>query len=213
MIWNWIKGILGIKDDRKFFESIRLSLFGGSLTQEQVDGLTLILKHVTTLPIEHQAYILATAFHETGKRMQPIREAFGQTDQESVVRLENAYRRGRLNVSNPYWRRNAEGNSYFGRGYVQLTWEENYQEAGEKLGYDLVNKPELALKPEIAVQILVRGMTEGWFSRYSLSDFDGKMPDGSYDFLDARKIVNGVDRQRDIANYAYRFMYALKARG
>lgn len=32
---------------------------------------------------------------------------------------------------------------YYGRGFIQLTWKENYDVLGKKTGYDLVNNPDL----------------------------------------------------------------------
>lgn len=50
-----------------------------------------------------------------------------------------------------YW-----GSGYYGRGFVQLTWEHNYEENGEALGVDLVGNPDLALDPTTAARILAR---------------------------------------------------------
>lgn len=46
-----------------------------------------------------------------------------------------------------------EGFKYRGRGLVQLTGKNNYEEMGKKLGLDLVNDPDLANQPEIASKI------------------------------------------------------------
>jgi predicted chitinase len=48
-----------------------------------------------------------------------------------------------------------DGARYKGRGYIQLTGKYNYKRAGEALGLDLVNKPELVEKPEIAAKVAV----------------------------------------------------------
>lgn len=75
------------------------------------------------------AYVLATAFHETAHTMKPINEMGG-----------DKYLR-----SKKYW-------PYIGRGYVQITWRENYVKAGKFLGVDFLSKPELLLKPEMRRQ-------------------------------------------------------------
>lgn len=51
--------------------------------------------------------------------------------------------------------RPGEGELYKGRGYIQLTGKYNYEKAGKALGIDLVKKPALAEKPEIAAKIAV----------------------------------------------------------
>jgi predicted chitinase/FMN phosphatase YigB (HAD superfamily) len=48
-----------------------------------------------------------------------------------------------------------DGAKYKGRGYIQLTGKYNYKKAGDALGFDLVNKPELVEKPEIAAKVAV----------------------------------------------------------
>ena len=48
-----------------------------------------------------------------------------------------------------------DGEKYHGRGYIQLTGRDNYKMAGQALGLDLLNHPELAAKPEIAAKIAV----------------------------------------------------------
>jgi predicted chitinase len=43
---------------------------------------------------------------------------------------------------------------YYGRGFVQLTWQKNYQAFGAKLGVDLSGHPELAMNPTVAARVL-----------------------------------------------------------
>lgn len=188
-----------------FFSAIR-PLFGGKLTQEQVDGLNSILAATDGLPVSHRAYVLATAHHETGKRMQPVREAFGESDHQTVARLDKAWADGHLGqVSYPYWRFDDSGRAWFGRGYVQLTHRDNYVKAATALGVDLIGNPNLALDPGIAAKILVRGMREGWFTGHKMADY---LPG---DYKGARRIVNGTDRAASIARLASGYEAALRA--
>ena len=48
-----------------------------------------------------------------------------------------------------------DGANYYGRGYIQLTGRDNYRMAGQALGLDLVNHPELAADPANAAKIAV----------------------------------------------------------
>ena len=49
-----------------------------------------------------------------------------------------------------------DGYKYRGRGYIQLTGKNLYEEYGKALNIDLVNKPESALNPDIATRIAIR---------------------------------------------------------
>ena len=156
---------------------------------------------------KHTAYVLATASHETGGAMMPIKETVMSwhsnkfpTDAEVIRRLDRAYKKGQLSwVSSPYWR-----DGWFGRGFVQLTHRTNYQSAGDKLGVDLVKNPDAALNPTVAAEVLVRGMSEGWFTGKKMSDFDR--------YRDMRRVVNGMESADDIANLARNYYEVLPER-
>ena len=145
------------------------------------------------------AYILSTAYHETARTMQPVRETLATTDAKAKERLTKAWKSGKLPwVKSDYW-----SSGWFGRGYVQLTHRANYVKASEKLGVDLVSDPSKAMIPEVSALILVRGMQEGWFTGMKLAD--------AADFREARRVVNGTDRASQIAMYADAFLSALDA--
>ena len=91
---------------------------------------------------------------------------------------------------------------YIGRGFVLLTWEENYLRAGEKVDEDLVGFPDMALEPDIAAAVMFDGMEEGWFTGVSLFDYFNDTTD---DPVNARRIINGTDRASEIANYHVSF--------
>ena len=48
-----------------------------------------------------------------------------------------------------------DGPKYKGRGYIQLTWKNNYIKAGEAIKKDLQNNPQLAATKEIAAQLVI----------------------------------------------------------
>lgn len=45
------------------------------------------------------------------------------------------------------------GATYKGRGYLQITHDHNYEKYGRMVGQDLVNDPDLLLRPDIAAQV------------------------------------------------------------
>lgn len=190
---------------KAFFGSVRQSLFGGKLDPGQVEGCEAILKASAGMPRDHRAYLLATAFHETARSMQPIKETVmphhktkDPSDAEVIRRLDLAWAQGKLGqVKTPYWR-----DGWFGRGYVQLTHRENYARAGREMGIDLLGNPGLAMVPDHAAAILARGCAEGWFTGRKLADF------GTYEAM--RRVVNGTDRAAEIAGHARAFEAALR---
>lgn len=132
------------------------------------------------------AYILATAWHES--RLKPVRECFASSDSEA-----------RLCVANRSYGYQVGGHVYYGRGFVQLTWFDNYAKMENWLGINLVDNPDLALSTNVAAKILVYGMYNGSFTGKKLSDYIT----GSFnDFYNARRIVNGLDRAGLINDYA-----------
>ncbi|RWM11234.1 MAG: hypothetical protein E5X53_17305 [Mesorhizobium sp.] len=193
------------------FDYARLNLFDGRMTQSQVNGIIAILNNwepaLSTLDDRWLAYMLATAHHETGRTMQPVRETFAATDQRAIAILERAWAAKRLHwVTNPYWRPDSEGKSWLGRGLVQLTHKANYERIGRLLKVDLVANPDLAMQPLVAANIMVRGMIDGIFTRYRLSQFfDGQKAD----WRNARRIINGTERADLVASYAKKYYAAL----
>ncbi|PNP78486.1 hypothetical protein FNYG_08172 [Fusarium nygamai] len=77
---------------------------------------------------------------------------------------------------------------------------QNYEKYGRLLSLDLVAHPELALRPDVSLVIIVHGMAKGGFTGKKLGDyivdFDHK------DYINARRIVNGLDRATEIAALA-----------
>ncbi|MES2669753.1 MAG: peptidoglycan-binding protein [Pseudomonadota bacterium] len=130
------------------------------------------------------AYVLATAEHESQNFTKP-EEDYGR-QQATRLGYEG-------------------GEEFFGRGYAHLTHRDNYQRLGDALGRgdDLANNPALAADPEIASRVLVVGMRDGLFTTRGLSDY---IPEGATadtaDYENARRIINGTDRQDDIAALA-----------
>jgi predicted chitinase len=102
-----------------------------------------------------------------------------------------------------------DGALFHGRGYVQLTGRRNYAKAKALTGADLVTDADRAKEPELAYQIAIQGMIDGWFTGKKLGQFikDGQSPD----FENARTIINGHDKASNIADIARRFSEVLLA--
>lgn len=174
-----------------------------TITHKQMQGMNAILDEWEAQGLydaRHLAYMMATCYWETARTMQPIEEygkgkgrPYGTNTKHSGVKYEGS-------------------NLYYGRGFVQLTWYENYELMGRLLGIDLLNKPELALDMTISVKILFEGMMKG---SSSFGDFTGKclemyFNDTKSDAIGARKIINGQDRAQQIADYYMVFLLALQ---
>lgn len=193
-------GMSAVNDD-KFFVEMRRIL--GPLSQSEVNGINLILAEAKkrNTPINQFSYMGATDWWETGKSWQPVREAYYLNMSETA---KEAWRKRNLR----YW-------PYYGRGLVQLTWEYNYRRAGQKLGLDLVNLPDLALRPDVAVQIMFDGMEEGWFTGKALDDYIDEIdePDSEdlAEYVNARKIINGTDKALTIGKMAVEIEHAVRA--
>lgn len=92
-----------------------------------------------------------------------------------------------------------DGEKYHGRGYIQLTGHDNYRMAGEALGIDLLNKPQLAADPATAAKIAV------WFWQHKTKNITN--------FADTKSVTHKInpalkglkDRQDNFAEYAKLF--------
>lgn len=180
-----------------FFSAIRHAPFHGVISASQVQGIEFVLDewdnrqsyNANAMPPSWLTYMLATDYHETAHTCQPIEE----------------YGKGH---GHPYGQPDpVTHKTYFGRGLVQLTWKPNYEKLGKLLSVDLLNKPELALFPPIATQIMFEGMIRGLFSGHGLADY---LTPAKTNYLGARHIINGTDRAGLIAGYAKDFEVAVR---
>jgi len=133
-------------DKAKFFAGLRSrdsGLFGTSLSQPQVEGTERIVDEGQNrgMPLRQLAYVLATAYHETGTNMQPIREGGG----EKYLRSKAYY-------------------PWVGEGLVQVTWEVNARKFGATAPGQLMQWP-------IALRAIFDGMSKGMFTGKRLADY------------------------------------------
>jgi putative chitinase len=167
-----------------YFQFVRSKPFNGTLTQQQVDGQEYILaafeERYDDWDPRWLAYCLATTFHETSATMWPISEygkgegaAYGEPDPIT-------------------------GQAYYGRGFVQLTWDTNYKRVDQELGYQDEDScywhADNQLKCEVAAPTMFIGMSEGWFrtgkdgTKETLQKYFNDTRD---DPFGAREIING----------------------
>jgi putative chitinase len=193
-------------DRDTFFNSVRSSLFGGNLSQAQVDGMNYLLEvwewgFEAANPRDGNrwlAYCMATVFHETGKKMTPVAENGGKP------------------YGNPpgkYWTPTGTYNQiYYGRGHVQLTWDYNYQKGQDQLkkNYGLVvplyQYPDKMLEDQPSALVLYDGMTIGWFTGVGLPKYFNSTTE---DPVNARRVVNGTDQAQTIDGYYTNFKAAI----
>jgi len=198
------------KIDRKlFFDNYRNRF--GPLTQELVGALEFLLAQVEQdsrfaggeTDRRKLAYCLATFKWETAHTMSPIDEHGGPKYFNS--RYGPQTKVGKM-LGN---KQVGDGALFHGRGYVQLTGRNNYAKAKALTKVDLIADPDRAKEPELAYQIAIQGMIDGWFTGRKLSQFikDGQSPD----YENARTIINGHDKAANIADIARRFSEVLLA--
>lgn len=199
-------------DRGRFFAELRP--LAGRLRQDQVEAAETLLGFIESDPpplMTQAAYYLATAWHETAATLRPVRE------RGTVTYLEQRYDPLKGSTPNRRARALAMGNvqpgdgvRYCGRGYVQLTWANNYRLFSDRLEVDLLTDPDLALRPDLAYRILHLGLQQGLFTGAALGTY---LRATATDYIGARRCVNGLDRAMQIARYAQTFARALGAHG
>jgi len=165
-----------------FFSSIRKTLFTNGLTKGQVDGLEKTIAY----------------WQDNWSRM-PLDEmayvlATIYHETGKVMRPVKEGGGERYLRSKKYW-------PFVGTGLIQITWRQNWERWGIKTVEDGLSWP-------IALRATFEGMVTGAFTGKRLSDYIGK---GRRDYVNARRVINGVDKAQLIAGYAEKFRAALVA--
>jgi len=190
-------------DRKKFFDAYRERF--GPLTQELVVALEYLLgrieadKRFGAMPNDrHQlAYCLATFKWETAHTFEPIDERGGDAYFNRLYGPDTKVGKT-LGNTKP-----GDGARFHGRGYVQLTGRANYAKATQLTGDDLIAQPDRAKQRDLAYEIAIQGMVDGWFTGRKLARYF--KPDGTANYEAARAIINGTDQATRIADIARRF--------
>lgn len=185
----------------QFYKTVRERI--GPLKTGQVEGFEAVLDTVAGLPLSWQAYMLATAWHETAKTMQPVREAF--------------------NLSEKWRMRNLRYYPHYGRGYVQITWLKNYvwldaaaAAAGLTKPGEVLQNLDLAMRPDVAALALKQGLIEGRYDAQGKTikqRLPAKGVASKKQYINARYLVNVQDKAEMIEGYAQIFERALRDAG
>lgn len=166
----------------------------GELKDSQENGIRFLLdqlmKDDMIKDIRQAAYMLATVKHECAGTWQPIAE-YGKGQGKKYGSPDHS-----------------TGKVYYGRGYVQLTWADNYIAMGNSLGIDLLHDPDQAMIPDVAYAIMSKGMRKGMFTGAGLQKY---ISEDKCDYMMARKIINGLDCAQKIADYAVTIETMLKS--
>jgi len=171
---------------KKVFDLFRFWV--GKLNKNQVRRIDALIDGLDkrNIPADQSSYILATAFHET--------DAFKTlTEYASGANYE-----GRVDLGNTH---PGDGRRFRGRGYVQITGRRNYADWSKRLGVDFLEKPEFVTNLKYAVPIIIDGMLLGTFTGKKLTNY---FTADKKNWIQARRVVNGLDRATIIANYAKR---------
>lgn len=193
-----------------FFKEMRV-VTNGRLTRHQVKNTKLIIsewkRNYSGYRSECLAYLLATTYHETAGTMKPLKEYGGKNRANRLYGIEgkNPTRARLMGNTRP-----GDGARYMGRGFVQLTWKNNYRKAALHTGEQLLKKPHLAKRPDLATKILIEGCMSGWFTTRPLTKY---INENGVDYVGARWVVNGTDKAKLIAGYAEEFHEAIEAAG
>lgn len=159
---------------------------GGSPRQVRLAIIDECKRQGLNLP-EQWAYLIATTEHETGNTWKPVKEAFWKSET---------------------WRQqNLSYYPWYGRGYVQLTWKNNYAKYEQITGVPLTQDPNQAMSPSVALFTMVHGSQYGVFTGQNLPQYINA---NQVDFYHARQVINGLDKADKIATRAEEWLPHVK---
>src|SRR5690606_3826349 len=141
-------------------------------------------QNINELTLKQWAYAYATAYHETNKTFEPVEEAYY------------------IQSADDWRKKNLWYYPFYGRGYVQITHEQNYEKQSLRISdyfkeeIDFVENPDLCLVPKYAFFNLWYGMKYGVYTGRKIGDYVSNL---ATDYVGARRVINGTDEQQKIA--------------
>ena len=225
--------VSGLRNPDAFYEHLRkTALLGPTISTEEFTGCETILAAAAgKLPTSWVANCLGTAHHETGGVMAPNVEDLVYSTAErikavwpnrfpTIASAEPFVRNAKGLANHVYNGRMGnrpgtnDGWDHRGRGQAHITGREMYAKLDAELGLNgaLIRNPDLALRPDIAAQILVVGMLKGLFTGKKLNDFIAAKPT-TEQFSNARVIINPDKNGPKVAAASLVFFAALQAGG
>jgi putative chitinase len=185
-------------DRTTFFQTYRELFSPTSISQQQVNGIEILLNFIeqdeALHDLRHIAYLLATVKHECADTWLPITEFASGSAYEGRHDLGNIFP--------------GDGMRFKGRGYVQITGRANYRKFSLRVDVDLIENPALATDAAISYRIASEGMRLGLFTG---KEFDDYIHKEHCDYRNARRIINGLDKADKIQGYAEKFEEVIRA--
>lgn len=195
--------------DRKHFYDTYRELFG-KLKDNTVEALDSLLDKFDASEVFDTkakiSYALATIKRETADTFNPVVEGYWMSG-DRLGKLYNYYREHNPGALSTIFPNGKKEPAYYGRSFIQLTHNFNYNKYANILKMDLLERPNQVLDPEVAFKIMEHGMANGSFTGKRLSDY---FNDSGYDFVKARRIINGNDAAQEIASNAEKFMLCIR---
>lgn len=167
-----------------------------NLTTQNVFGMERVLDYAEAHSTDAAflPYVIATGWWETSATMHPVKEAFWMSE---------SWRRQHLRYF-----------PWYGRGLIQVTWEDNYKRIWKELGKEGPVNPAAFLDWEVAIPALFVGMEKGLYTGKALEDYIDKVdesdPEDLREMIAARRIVNVQDKALTIGKLGLTFERCLK---
>lgn len=191
-----------------FFPYVREHVFHGHLNDQQVTGINSMLDfwdaHMSGKDLRFLAYPMATTVLESAHTMQPIKERGTNSYFTRMYDIRGSRPKTAKALGNTT---PGDGIRYCGRGLCQITGRKNYAWATKATGVDCIANPDALLDPRTACYVLFAGMILGHFTDKKLSDY---FTDTTSDPINARRIINGLDKAADIAQDYQSILTALR---